>query len=152
MESRLSSAALIGIAMLRNAVSRRRNDSAITPPISSGSRDTVSAVLSIAAAVAPPTYTRVPVPLVAAGTTSSRSVRTRSSVATDCGLVVGTTMSTAASLAGLSRGGLTAATPGTRSSRPRRSTSAAVSPGRSSSAASSSGPFPPGPKPWLSRS
>ena len=48
-------AAVTGIAMLRNASNSSSIDSATTPAISSGMRLAMLAVLSIAVAVAPPT-------------------------------------------------------------------------------------------------
>ena len=122
-------------------MSSSRNDSPTTPPISSGSRDAMSSLVSTAAAVTPPTWMPVPA-------TSSRSVPTSRSVSADCGLVVGTTVIIAASPPGAACGGVTAATPGVPATRSRTCASAAPS----SSETSSSGPFAPGPKPSASMS
>ena len=62
-----------------------------------GSRLAVCSLSSMKAAVVPPTDASTPVPATAVGMTSSRSVCTRSSVASSCGPVVGTTEMTAAS-------------------------------------------------------
>ena len=70
------------------------------------------AVLSMDTAVAPPTCTSAWLPAIAAGMTSARRVRTRSSVRVSCGPVVGVTIMIAVSPAGFSWAGLTAATPG----------------------------------------
>src|SRR6266545_3774838 len=96
---------------LRNATSNRSIETTTTPPMSSASRSATDVLMSIFDAVAPPTWTSAPVPLVAAGITSSRSFWTRSSVAASCGPVLGTTVISAVSPAGLSRAGDTAATP-----------------------------------------
>ena len=104
-------AALRATASERNTDISSRNDRTTTPPMNSGSRLAVSSLSSMNAAVVPPTDASAPVPPTAPGSTSSRSVCTRLSVASSCGPVVGTTVSTAASPASLSAGGNTVATP-----------------------------------------
>ena len=76
----------------------------------------------------------------------------RSSVAASCGDVRGITVSIAASPSRLVTGAATAATPGSSRSSPASAPIASRSPWSGVDAASSSGPFAPGPKPWETRS
>src|SRR6266702_665907 len=144
-------AAVTGIAMLRNASNSSSMDSATTPAISSGMRAMLD-VLSIAAAVAPPTCTWSAAPPVAAGITSARSARTRSSVAASCGPVAGITVSRAVSPAGFSCGGCAAATPAVLRSWPARRFTSPLPAPPARSVTTTSGPFAPAPKPPASMS
>jgi|GEM_PF-5498860 hypothetical protein len=116
------------------------------------------AVLSMATAVAPPTCTVAWLPAIAAGMTSARRVRTRSSVRVSCGPVAGVTIMIAVSAAGFSWAGLTAATPGVDAKeKATRSARAAAPVGDSTESSGvltmiSSGPLTPGPNPSASRS
>ena len=102
-------AALTATAMLRKDTSNSGIDSSTTAAISTGIRCEMLAVLSMATAVAPPTCTVAWPPAIAAGRTSARGVRTRSSVRMSCGPVVGVTIMIAVSPAGFNCAGLTAA-------------------------------------------
>ena len=149
-------AALTATASERNTDMSRTNDSRTTPPINHGSRLAVCSLSSMKAAVVPPTDASTPVPATAAGMTSSRSVCTRSSVASSCGPVVGTTDMTAASPRSFSTGGTTVATPSvaaaSAASRPTASEAVAALPAPARSTATRNGPLAPGPKLSLMRS
>jgi hypothetical protein len=152
-------AALRATTSERNTDISSRNDRTTTPPMISGRRPAVASLSSMNAAVVPPTDASAPVPATAPGSTWSRSVCTRRSVASSCGPVVGTTVSTAASPASLSAGGNTAATPSVACRSPAmRSTVRATDPASLAapplrrSTATSNGPFAPGPKPSLIKS
>ena len=121
--------------------------------MNTGSCSAVYAAKSSTAAVTPPTLTSRPLSARNAGTTSSRRRVTRSAVSSSCGAVVGNTWMIAADASGLACGGDANATPGVSFSCADSCSSAVASaapPGVS--AASSSGPLKPGPKPSESRS
>ena len=104
--------------------------------MNSGSRAATSSLWSTKAAVVPPTMTWLG--------SSSRSLVTSSEVSSACGVVVGTTVSSAASPCSLRCGSDTKATPSVSRIVVTASSSA---PG--SVVATSSGPLEPGPKPRL---
>src|SRR5919204_6078389 len=86
------------------------------------------------------------------GSRSLRSCLTRSVVACACGAERGYALNTTVRPDGLTRGGVTDATPGVELNVFRICPRAAVSPLRGSSAATTSGPLKPLPKPCASRS
>ena len=102
-------------------------------------------------AVEPPTQSRFPVARSNSGATSWRTRSIRSLVAWSCGLVVGTTRSTAAVPSVLGIGPTTEATPGSTVRVCTSGASAAGPSGPSGAADRSramiSGPFTPGPNP-----
>ncbi len=81
--------ALSGTSRLRNTAISSRKLRNSTAPMNHGRRDDMRSDTSMLAAVSPPTFTAMPLPCIAFGITSLRSVWTRSSVAADCGAVVG---------------------------------------------------------------
>ncbi len=120
--------------------------------MNSGSRSCSLVATSSNAAVTPPTCTLTSVPAVAAGSTSWRRCSMRSTVAASCDEVVGMTWMMAASTASLGRGGLTKATPGVALTSSTTVWRVGRSCGPVISAASSSGPLAPAPKPSALRS
>src|SRR6188508_762579 len=110
MESRLSSAALIGITIERNTVIKIRKLNPITIRKKIGIRSVIFSSTSTNAAVAPPTYTVVSGVTVVAGITSSRRRLTSFVVSASCGDVLGVIWIIAVSPASLTIGGETATT------------------------------------------
>ena len=94
-----------GTTIERNAAISSSSERPTTTPMNSGRRSLTRPAMSSNVAVAPPTCACAPVPLVAAGTTSSRRWSTSADVATSCGAVRGITVSVAASPARLITGG-----------------------------------------------
>src|SRR6266487_3519558 len=110
--SRFMTAVSAAISRLRKAYSSSTAPSSTITPMNSGSRLLMVSVKSTVVAVKPPMYAVASVPLVARGITTSRKRCSRSSVAADCGEVVGNACSTVTRRVGLVCAGVTAATPG----------------------------------------
>src|SRR5262245_22922747 len=88
-ESIVEHAALIAIVSERNAIVSTRHVTPTTKSRKSGNLLASFEATSSLDAVSPPTYASALEPPSVAGTTSSRSVCTRSAVSEDCGEVVG---------------------------------------------------------------
>jgi hypothetical protein len=80
----------------------------------SGNRSMIRSAMSANAAVTPDTYATASPPSVAAGTTSLRSLSTRSLVASSCGAEVGVTKTMATVFASLNCGSPADSTPSRR--------------------------------------
>ena len=152
IDSRFMITAFSGTRRLRNTAIKSRKLSRSTAPMNTGSRDDSCCDTSTLDAVRPPTCTCTSVPPTADGITRLRSVSTRSVVLTDCGELAGITRITAASPAGFTVGGVTAAMSGVARSLVTRMSRGAVSDPFGNSAARINGPLNPSPKPSATRS
>jgi hypothetical protein len=91
----LNAADTSGTTTERNAAISSSSERPTTMPMKIGSRSLMRLAMSSNVAVAPPTCAWAPVPLVAAGTMSSRRWVTSADVAWSCGAVRGITVSVA---------------------------------------------------------
>ena len=112
----------------------------------------MNSLWSSSAAVTPPTSAVMPVPPNDCGTTSSRMRWTRSEVSLSCGEPFGITVTIAALPASLMRAGATNATSWSPRSRCAKASTFGSADASGSSAAITSGPLEPGPKPSVLRS
>ena len=117
-----------------------------------GMRPRMKSLWSSSAAVTPPTSALIPVPPKVCGTRSSRTRWTSSSTPASCGEPFGITVSSAALPSSLMRVGVTKATAASLRSFSARASTFAFPDGSGRSAAITSGPFDPGPKPSVLRS
>ena len=152
MDSRFITTALSGTSTERNTTSSRMKLSSRTAPMNHGSRADKTWAKSTPEAVWPPTWAASPEPSAAAGRTSSRRVRTSSSVRSDCGESAGKAWATAMAPDGLLTGGVTSTTPGVAATASRTPGTAAAAEASGVSMTRVSGPLTPAPKPSASQS
>src|SRR5665647_333763 len=150
-ETRFMTAPTRGTRRLRKARTSRSIESPMTTETKSGNLAWMVVAKSSKVAVGPPTQSWLPVSAWYRGPTSPRTRSIRSLVAWSCGLVVGTTRSTAAVPSAFGIGPTTEATPGSDASSAASGLNGVGSPSISGAAvrsmATTRGPLIPGPKP-----